>query len=203
MEGVFFVLIAAALFSHSWHLLGLYHEGRTVGLYTAGLGLVSLIALTLAPMVLSASGSAASAGASDILAGTTMMKVLIILWAGYAVGVGAQGLWEFDERAIGFYSGFLTAASAVAFVFFGIELEDRGVGLTSRQYAKLCEIAGTRIPLLRKRVYKLHPEHNQAAVNYLMKPGEVITWTFDEWLKAEQGKLSLADGSGPPKRSLL
>ena len=128
MEGFFFVLIAAALFTHSWYLLGLYHEGRTVGLYTAGLGLVSLIALTLAPMVLSASGSAASAGAADVLAGTTMMKVLIILWAGYAVGVGAQGLWEFDERAIGFYSVFLTAASAVAFVFFGIELEDRGVG---------------------------------------------------------------------------
>lgn len=128
MEGVFFVLIAAALFSHSWHLLGLYHEGRTVGLYTAGLGLVSLIALTLAPMVLSASGSAASAGAPDVLAGTTMMKVLIILWAGYAVGVGAQGLWEFDERAIGFYTAFLAVASAVAFVFFGIELEDRGVG---------------------------------------------------------------------------
>jgi hypothetical protein len=123
MEGVFFVLIAAALFSHSWHLLGLYHEGRTVGLYTAGLGLVSLIALTLAPMVLSG-----AAGDPGVLAGTTMMKVLIILWAGYAVGVGAQGLWEFDERAIGFYNAFLTVASAVAFVFFGIELQDRGVG---------------------------------------------------------------------------
>ncbi len=123
MEGVFFVLIAAALFSHSWYLLGLYHEGRTVGLYTAGLGLVSLIALTLAPMVLSG-----AAGDPGVLAGTTMMKVLIILWAGYAVGVGAQGLWEFDERAIGFYTAFLAVASAVAFVFFGIELEDRGVG---------------------------------------------------------------------------
>ena len=30
--------------------------------------------------------------------------------------------------AIGFYNAFLTVASAVAFVFFGIELQDRGIG---------------------------------------------------------------------------
>ena len=38
------------------------------------------------------------------LAETTMMKTLIIGWAVYAVGVGAQAIGDYDERAIGFYS---------------------------------------------------------------------------------------------------
>jgi len=33
MEGVFFVLIGAALFSEAWYLLGLYSEGRTMGVF--------------------------------------------------------------------------------------------------------------------------------------------------------------------------
>ena len=52
MEAIFFVLIGVALFSHSWYLLGLYPDGRTMGLFTGGLGLASLIAITFAPMVL-------------------------------------------------------------------------------------------------------------------------------------------------------
>ena len=41
----------------------------------------------------------------------------------YAVGVGAQGLWDFDERAVGFYSGFLAIATLVPLIFFAVELE--------------------------------------------------------------------------------
>lgn len=119
MEGVFLVLIGAALFSHSWHLLGLYHEERTMGLYVGGLGLAALIAITLAPMLLGARGTGA-----ETLADITVMKVLIILWAGYAIGVGAHGLWEFDDRAIGFYSAFLSVASLIALLYFAIQLQD-------------------------------------------------------------------------------
>ena len=120
MEAFFFILIGAALFSHSWYLLELYPDGRTMGVFVAGLGLASLIALTMAPMVLTGQGTAA-----EPLAETTIMKVLIVLWAGYAVGVGAHGIWDFDERAIGFYSAFLAVGTLVALIYFAVELQGR------------------------------------------------------------------------------
>ena len=118
MEGLALILIGGALFSHSWYLMGLYPEGRTMGLYTAAFGLAALIPLTLAPMVLTGQGPG-----GDMLAETTIMKGLIILWAGYAVGVGAHGLWEFDDREIGFYSGFLSVATLIALIYFMVELQ--------------------------------------------------------------------------------
>ncbi len=118
MEALFLVLIGGALFCHSWSLLGLYHEGRTMGLYVGTLGVVALIALVLAPMLL-----VGGPAGSDVVVETNVMKVLIILWAGYAIGVGAHGLWEFDDRAIGFYSGFLFAGSLIALLYYAIELE--------------------------------------------------------------------------------
>ena len=119
MEGLALILIGAALFSHSWYLLGVYPEGRTMGVFTAALGLAALITLTMAPMVLTGEGKGA-----DLLAETTIMKGLIILWAGYAVAVGAHGLWELDDRAIGFYSAFLAIASLIALLYFAVELRD-------------------------------------------------------------------------------
>ncbi len=89
-----------------------------MGLYVGGLGVVALIALMLAPMVLVGGQTG-----SDAVVETNVMKVLIILWAGYAIGVGAHGLWEFDDRAIGFYSAFLFAGSLIALVYYAIELE--------------------------------------------------------------------------------
>ena len=118
MEALFLVLIGGALFCHSWSLLGLYHEGRTMGLYVGALGVVALISLTLAPMLL-----VGGLTGSDVVVETNVMKVLIILWAGYAIGVGAHGLWEFDDRAIGFYSAFLFAGSLIALLYYAIELE--------------------------------------------------------------------------------
>ena len=117
MEAIFFVLIGVALFSHSWYLLGLYPDGRTMGLFTGGLGLASLIAITFAPMVLVGGDPDA-----NVLAETNIIKLLIVAWAGYAIGVGAQGLWDFDDRAIGFYSALLTAISAVALFYFAANL---------------------------------------------------------------------------------
>ena len=52
MEGLFFILIAGALFSHAWYLLGLYNDGRTMGIVMAALGAGALIALTFDPMLL-------------------------------------------------------------------------------------------------------------------------------------------------------
>ena len=117
MEAIFFVLIGAALFSSSWNLLGLYSDGRTMGLFTGALGLGSLIALSFAPMVFV--GGDADA---NVLAEISIAKMLIVAWAAYAVGVGAQGLWDFDDRAIGFYSAILTAITAVAFFYYAANL---------------------------------------------------------------------------------
>ena len=50
------------------------------------------------------------------------MKWLIILWAVYAIAVGAQGLWDFEERPIGFYSGLVAIASLIPLIFFAVEL---------------------------------------------------------------------------------
>ena len=123
MEALFLVLIGGALFCHSWSLLGLYHEGRTMGLYVGALGVVALIALTLAPMLLRATDANGAAIPPETMAAqVNVMKVLIILWAGYAIGVGAHGLWEFDDRAIGFYSAFLFAGSLIALIYYAIEL---------------------------------------------------------------------------------
>ena len=117
MEAIFLVLIGGALFSHSWYILELYPDGRTMGLLTGALGLGSLIALTFAPMVLVGGDPDA-----NVLAETNIIKLLIVAWAGYAIGVGAQGLWDFDDRAIGFYSAILTAISAVALFYFAANL---------------------------------------------------------------------------------
>ena len=54
-----------------------------------------------------------------------VMKLVIVGWALYAAGVGAHGLWDFDERAIGFYSAFLAAVSLVAFIYFAGQMESR------------------------------------------------------------------------------
>lgn len=118
MEGVFFVLVGAVLFSQSWFVLGLYAEGRTMGIFVGGLGLISLVALAFDPLLLT--GEPAG---SDMLAETTVMKTLIVTWSLYAIGVGAHGLWDFDERAIGFYSGFLAIATLVPMIFFAVEME--------------------------------------------------------------------------------
>jgi hypothetical protein len=134
MEGVVLVLIGAALFSQSWYVLGFYSEGRTMGVFVGGLGLLSLATImfgpTLEPTLLTEVGKKVGGAAkvisdSDVLAEVTVMKSVIIVWALYAIGVGAHGLWDFDERAIGFYSAVVAAVTAVAFLYFAIELETR------------------------------------------------------------------------------
>ena len=128
MEGIFFILIGAALFSQSWYILGLYSEGRIMGVFTGSLGVLVLgivmFGASLEPTLLTGDSRLSGADrAATMLADLTVLKGLMLIWAAYAIGVGAHGLWEFEDRAIGLYSGFLAIASVIAFLYFAIELE--------------------------------------------------------------------------------
>ena len=130
MEGLALILIGGALFAQSWNFLGLYTDGRTVGAFVGVLGLAALITLVLDPMVLIGDNLelmeklGGDVKDANPLAELMVMKMLIIMWAAYAIGVGAQGIWDYEERAIGLYSGFLTAGSAVALFYFATQLVD-------------------------------------------------------------------------------
>ena len=123
MEGIFFILIGAALFTQSWYTLGLYSEGRTMGVLVGGLGL-----LALGTFMLGGAMEATLLVVNDrvdeakVLQETTVLNALIMVWVGYTFGVAAHGLWEFEDRAIGFYSGFVAIVSLIAFLYFAIEL---------------------------------------------------------------------------------
>ena len=123
MEGVALVLIGAVMFNHSWYLLRLYPDGRTMGIFVGALGLAALATLTLDPVLLTGVGDDGSVlrGANPV-AEITILKLVIIVWAGYAVGVAAQAIWEFDERAIGFYSVVVAASSLVAMIYYATTL---------------------------------------------------------------------------------
>ena len=128
MEGIFLILIGAALFSQSWYILGLYSEGRIMGVFTGSLGVLVLGIVMFGASIeatLLTGDSRLSGMEKDaaMLTDLTVLKALMIVWAAYAVGVGAHGLWEFEDRAIGFYSGFLAIASLIVFLYFAIELE--------------------------------------------------------------------------------
>ena len=83
MEGFALILIGAAIFSHAWYLLGLYSDGRTVGILMAALALALLSTLTFDPQLLGLQG----ADGAQKLGEVTMMKTLIVLWAAYAGAV--------------------------------------------------------------------------------------------------------------------
>jgi hypothetical protein len=118
MEGIFFILVGAALFTQSWYVLGLYSEGRTMGVFMGALGL-----LMLGTVMFGASLEAVLL-TGDAVATMTMFKGLVVVWAVYALGAGAQGLWEFEDRAVGFYSAFVAVVSVVAFLYFAINLQN-------------------------------------------------------------------------------
>ena len=127
MEGVFLVLIGGALFSQAWYVLGMYSEGRTMGIFVGGLGLLALgtVVFAFEPTLLTGVKSGkVVADASAVLEQSTVLKLVIVGWALYAAGIGAHGLWDFDERAVGFYSAFLAVATAVPFFYFVVELQD-------------------------------------------------------------------------------
>jgi hypothetical protein len=124
MEAVFLVLVGAMLFSQAWHMMGLYSDGRTVGIVVGGLGLLSLAAITLDPMLLTGSGNK-TISAANHLSELTVTKMLIAAWAVYGVVVAAQALWDLEERAIAFYSAAAAAVSIVSFFYYAGYLEPR------------------------------------------------------------------------------
>ena len=128
MEGIFFILVGAALFTQSWHILGLYSEGRTMGVFMGALGLLTLgtvmFGASVEPVLLTGDPDVADKAtkAAGMLADLTVFKGLVVVWAVYAIGAGAQGLWELEDRAIGFYSAFVAVVSVIAFLYFAINL---------------------------------------------------------------------------------
>ena len=124
MEAVFLILIGAALFAQSWHMLGLYADGRSMGVFVGGLGILSLAAIVLDPMLLTGSGDRAIS-MGDNLAELTATKVLVAVWALYCIGIAAQALWDFEERPIAFYCASLTVATAVIFLYYAGAIEPR------------------------------------------------------------------------------
>ena len=125
MEAVFLILIGAALFSQSWHVMGLYSDGRTVGIFIGGLGVLSLAAvIVLDPMLLTGSGDK-TISAANHMAEVTATKVLIAVWGLYCIGVAAQSLWDLEEQAVGFFSLIVTVVTAVVFLYYAGVLEPR------------------------------------------------------------------------------
>lgn len=115
MEGVAFILIGVALFSHSWSLLGFYADARALGITMAGVATALVLTLfVFEPQFLGSLGDSQSVRAAE----TDLLQILILSWAVYAAMVGAQNLWDMEERPLGFFSIPLTAVSLVSMAFF-------------------------------------------------------------------------------------
>ena len=115
MEGIALILIGTAIFSHSWYLLGLYSDGRTIGTVMAALGaglVVSLFAFD--PQILGEQSNYTARQVGEV----PVLKTIMVAWAVYALVVAAQGIWDLEDRAIGFYAVPLTVVSLIALLFF-------------------------------------------------------------------------------------
>lgn len=120
MEAAFFVLIGGALFAQSWNHLGLFAEGRGMGIVVGGLGLVALVSLVMDPMLI----QGITLSDSEALANLTIMKGLVLLWAVFAVAMAVQSFLDLEERAVGFFAGFVAIFSLIALVYFVVEMKD-------------------------------------------------------------------------------
>ncbi len=130
MEGLFLILVGAALVVQSWQLLGLYSDGRTMGVVVGGLGVLILgtfmLGSAVEPVLLTEVGKKASTvAAGDVAVSTALLTTLAAVWAVYAIGVGAHGLWDLDDRAIGFHSAVVAVVSFGALAYFAGELDAR------------------------------------------------------------------------------
>ena len=109
MEIVFLFIVSAVLWGHSWHMLNLYTNPRTMGLIGAA-GAIALLGVVLF-------------GQNLIIIGGTESPLLafVLMWALYAAILAAVGLWGFDERTLGLYSLFMSVVSLlyVAYYFLG------------------------------------------------------------------------------------
>ena len=134
MEGLFLVLVGAALVVQSWQHLGLYSDGRTMGVVVGGLGVLILgtfmLGSSVEPILLTSTGkevggAAKEIAASDVAVSTALLTTLAAVWAIYAIGVGATGLWDLDDRALGFHSAVVAVVSLFALLFSAGQLDAR------------------------------------------------------------------------------
>lgn len=134
MEGLFFVLVGAALVVQSWQHLGLYSDGRTMGVIVGGLGVLILgtfmLGSSVEPILLTGTGKevggvAKEIAASDVAVSTTLLTALATVWAIYAIAVGASGLWDLDDRAVGFHSAVVAVVSLISLLYFAGEMDAR------------------------------------------------------------------------------
>ena len=109
MELVFLLILPAALWTHSWHLLGFYNNPRSLGLIGGS------VAIALFGLVLFGGDIIVDKGTQGPL------SVMILAWVMYSALLAAVGLWGFDERTLGFYSLLLSVLSLVfvAYYFLG------------------------------------------------------------------------------------
>ncbi len=109
MEILFLFVVSAVLWAHSWHMLNLYTDPRTMG-FVGAAGAITLLGVVLFGQNL------------IIIPGTEApLMAFVLMWALYAAILAAVGLWGFDERTLGFYSLFLAVVSLlyVAYYFLG------------------------------------------------------------------------------------
>jgi hypothetical protein len=101
MEGLALLLLAVALYGHSWDLLGVTRS-RSTGVLTGVISVVLILAALFSPGGLSAEGAKATA-----------ITALAILWALYAFLVAGLGLGELEQRPLGLYGLPLAVGSVV------------------------------------------------------------------------------------------
>ena len=119
MEPIFLICIGAALFAHAWYAMGMHDDGRTTGIVVGALGAGALIALTIDPMLLGTETTGALRAAE-----VNVFRALVVFWAIYAGAIAAHGVYDFDDRAIGFFSAPLAAVSITVALFASTRMPD-------------------------------------------------------------------------------
>ncbi len=117
MEPIFLVCIGAALFAHAWHAMGVYSDGRATGIVMGALGAGTLIALTVDPVLVGTETRGALREAE-----VNVFTALIIFWSIYAGAMAAHGIYDFDDRAVGFFGIPLAAVSITVAVFASTQM---------------------------------------------------------------------------------
>ena len=106
MELAFLFILPAALWAHSWHMIGGFGNQRALGVVGAAVG-IALLALVMTwqdSVIITGSGAALSA--------------LVLSWAVYGALLAAVGMRGYDQRTLGYYGLFLTLVSVVFVLYY-------------------------------------------------------------------------------------
>lgn len=130
MESTVLVLIGAALFCQSWHVLDTGADRRSLGAVMGLLGLMTLAVVAFdgafIPSVLTTDGAGDSLiHPLAVSAANNLLNAVVVVWGIYAVATAVNMLFDLDDRAVGAYTGVVTGVTVVAFIYYVIELRDR------------------------------------------------------------------------------